>query len=221
MARYTPKDEYFHRAKRENFVARSIYKLEEIDQKHHVLKKGARVLDLGCSPGSWLQYAAQVIGPRGLLLGYDLEAPRVNGGPQARCMIADVFELSPEQVRAHGREALGLPPDAPFVLDVVLSDMAPKTVGVRDADQARSVALVEKALSLAGSLLASDGVLVAKVFQGRGIDALLVEVRKVFRETKVLKPAATREGSREQFILSRHLRAPASSEGGNQLPEKT
>jgi 23S rRNA (uridine2552-2'-O)-methyltransferase len=92
------------------------------------------------------------------------------------------------------------------VFDVVLSDMAPKTTGIRDADQAHSIGLVEEALALALELLGPDGVFVAKVFQGRGIDELLRTVQRAFFESKVLKPEATREGSREVFIIAKRPR---------------
>jgi 23S rRNA (uridine2552-2'-O)-methyltransferase len=87
---YNPKDPYYHRAKREHFVARSVYKLEEIDQRHGVLKKGARVVDFGCSPGSWIQYAGEVVGAGGLVLGYDIEPVRASGGPHVKTFVADV-----------------------------------------------------------------------------------------------------------------------------------
>src|SRR5215468_4047733 len=122
-------DVFHQRAKREGFVARSVFKLEEIQEKHHVLRRGARVLDLGCRPGSWLQYAARVVGPKGALVGIDRTALDVTI-PGARILVGDVFAATRE-------EFLG-ELDA---FDVVMSDMAPDTSGVRSMDQARSEAL--------------------------------------------------------------------------------
>jgi 23S rRNA (uridine2552-2'-O)-methyltransferase len=147
-----------------------------------------------------------VVGPEGLVLGYDLEPPRA-GGPAVHTHLADVHQLLPDRVRTDARAALGLAPDAPVAFDAVLSDMAPKTTGIRDTDQARSVGLVEEALALAEALLVADGRFVAKVFQGRGIDPLILTVRKVFSETKVLRPEATRQGSRELFIIGKGRRS--------------
>jgi 23S rRNA (uridine2552-2'-O)-methyltransferase len=201
--KYTPKDEFYQRAKQDNFVARSIYKLEEIDERHHVLAKGGRVVDLGCSPGSWLQYAGEVVGAHGLVLGYDLVPPRAPAMSQVRVFEADVHAVTVERIRADLAAAVGAERVGDGLFDTFLSDMAPKTTGIRDADQARSEALVECALGLAEVLLRPGGAFVAKTFQGRGIDALLATVKKGWSDTRVLKPKATREGSRELFIVCR------------------
>lgn len=166
-------------------------------------------MDLGCSPGSWLQYLGEVVGPNGLVLGYDLVAPRVVVGPQVAMRVADVYALTPETIRAHAAEALGRgpsPDEAPLLFDAVVSDMMPKTTGVRDADQAASIGVVEAALHLALALLQPEGVFVAKVFQGRGFDEVVREVRKALTEVRVLKPKATRQGSRESFIVAKGRR---------------
>jgi len=203
VPKYTPKDAYFEKAKLESFVARSIYKLEEIDAKYGVLDKGMRVVDLGCSPGSWLQYAAKVVGPKGAIIGYDIVPPRVELGQHIKTIEADVYTLTPERVREDLAQMFGgtIEPDARF--DAFLSDMAPKTTGVHDTDQARSEAMVEAALALAAQLLRTGGTFVAKVFQGRGTDQLLNTVKQTWRDTRVLRPKATREGSREMFIITR------------------
>src|SRR2546423_6354063 len=114
-------DSFHKRAKLEGFAARSVFKLEEIDQKHHVLKPGARVLDLGCKPGSWLQYAAKRVGGSGVLVGLD-RTPLEVAIPGARLLVGDVYTVTPEELRG-----------AESAFDVVLSDMAPDTSGVRSA----------------------------------------------------------------------------------------
>ncbi len=199
--RYTPKDKFYERAKQDNFVARSIYKLEEIDEKHHVLAKGGRVVDLGCSPGSWLQYAGDRVGATGLVLGYDIVPVRAPPVPQVRVFEADVHAMTVERIAADLAEAVTPERVGDGLFDTFLSDMAPKTTGIHDADQARSEALVECALALAAALLRPRGAFVAKTFQGRGTDALLNAVKKTWGDTRVLRPKATREGSRELFIV--------------------
>lgn len=170
--------------------------------------KGARIVDLGCSPGSWLQYLSTAVGESGVVLGYDIVAPKVTGGPNVHTFVTDVHELTPARIRADLAAALSYDPERPppvqdkLHIHGLLSDMAPKTTGIRDADQARSIGLVEAALELATVLLLPTGCFLAKVFQGRGFDELLLEVRRRFHETKVLRPQATREGSREAFIIA-------------------
>lgn len=179
-------------------MARSVYKLEEIDARHGLLKKKDRVLDFGCAPGSWLQYASEKVGERGFVLGYDIVEVRVGGAKNVTTFVRDIHDLTPEQIRDDAKD------ERPF--NVVLSDMAPKTTGIRDADQARSIALVEAAAAFASILLTDDGVFAAKVFQGRGFDELLKDLRKTFKQVKALRPKATRSGSREAFLIARTLR---------------
>lgn len=202
MAAYNGKDRFYKRAKQDHFVARSIYKLEEIDRRFGLLRKGARVVDLGCAPGSWLQYIAASVGDRGLVIGYDVEAAMVHPGPRARWHQADVHELTAEQVLSDVRK---VEPGAGNV-DALVSDMAPKLSGIRDSDQARSIALAEKALVLAKALVRPGGAFIAKVFQGRDLDDFVKTVRVSFDEVKVLRPEATREGSREAFVVARGFR---------------
>jgi 23S rRNA (uridine2552-2'-O)-methyltransferase len=206
LSRYNPKDRFYKKAKQDNFVARSAYKLEEIDRRFHLFKKGQHIVDLGCAPGSWLQYLADAVGPRGLVLGYDLEMPRIAAGPTVRCFAGDVHELTADAIRGEARRALSLGASDEVRIDAVISDMAPKLTGIRDTDQARSVGLAEKALELAESLVIRDGVFVAKLFQGRGTEEFILEVKKRFGDTRLLRPEATREGSREVFIIARRTK---------------
>src|SRR5947209_5339258 len=135
-------DRYFKKARAEGFAARSVFKLEEIDRKLRLLRPGQRVLDLGCRPGSWMQYALGVVGARGAVVGIDRD-PLPAVVPGVRVLVGDIYKVD-------DAELLG--PLAAF--DVVLSDMAPDTTGVRGTDQARSAALFEEALTRAERLLA-------------------------------------------------------------------
>jgi 23S rRNA (uridine2552-2'-O)-methyltransferase len=182
-------DRYFRQARRESFAARSVYKLEAIDLRHHLLTKGARILDLGCRPGSWLQCCARKVGPSGALVGVD-RLPLDVVVPGARIIVGDVFALG-------AGELLG---DLTH-FDVVLSDMAPDTTGVRLVDQARSEALFERALDLADQLLAPGGHFVGKLFQGPDFRRLVARARRSFSQVRVEKPDSSRKQSIEQYVV--------------------
>lgn len=187
-------DIFHRRAKQQGFVARSVFKLEEIDDKHHLLRRGARVLDLGCRPGSWLQYAAGVVGPAGALVGID-RAPLEKPIAGARIVVGDVFAVGIDELRGE-LEAF----------DVVLSDMAPDTSGVRSLDQARSEALFERALEIAELTLAQRGHFVGKLFQGPDWPRLLKRAREGFAEVRTVKPAGSRKESIEQYVVAKNRR---------------
>jgi 23S rRNA (uridine2552-2'-O)-methyltransferase len=182
-------DRFFERAKAEDFAARSVYKLEEIQERHRLLAPRARVLDLGCRPGSWLEYCARLVGPGGALVGLD-RTPLDRVVPGARIVVGDVLEVAPEVLRGE------LP-----AFDVVLSDMAPDTSGIRSLDQSRSEALFERALDLALLLLAPGGHFVGKLFQGPDWQRLIGRVRAAFDRAAVEKPAASRKASIEQYVV--------------------
>lgn len=183
-------DHYFHRAKREGYAARSVYKLEELDRRYHLLGPGRRVLDLGCAPGSWLQYVAGRVGQGGLAVGVDLKALSLTLPAQARTIQGDVFELEPRSLQVDGA-----------LFDLVLSDMAPRTSGIKSADAARSAQLVLRALELARALLRPGGTLLVKVFQGAELPALRAAFRQVFTRVSIAKPRASRAESVEVYLL--------------------
>jgi len=144
---YNPRDRFWQKAKKEGLRARSAYKLEEIQKRFHVLRPGGRVLDLGAAPGGWCQIAAREVGPKGFVLGVDLEAIAPLA-PPAHTWVAEAFtpELL-ERLRSEGK--------APY--DAVLSDLAPKTSGIRGADEARSLELAGRARQRRGGLAAAGG----------------------------------------------------------------
>lgn len=183
-------DHYTRQAKKDNFAARSVYKLQEIQKKHRILNRRARVLDLGCAPGSWLQFAAQTAGPKGRLVGIDL-APVTIGLPDNVTVItADVADLEGHLVE------LGL-----TRFDVVLSDMAPATTGNRHVDEARSVGLCEAALYIARKTLVPGGSFVCKIFQGSDFKAFTEAVKSHFGRQLAFRPKSTRKASREVFVI--------------------
>src|SRR5262249_12585480 len=159
-------------------------------QRHRVLHPGARVLDLGCRPGSWLQYAAEKVGAGGALVGVD-RTPLDVTIPRARIVVGDAFAI----------------PDAELLgelkaFDVVLSDMAPDPSGIRQVDQARSEALFERALDLALNLLAPGGNFVGKLFQGPDFKRLIDKARDGFDKVAMAKPQSSRKESIEQYVVA-------------------
>jgi 23S rRNA (uridine2552-2'-O)-methyltransferase len=191
MNKWQPRDHYFDRAKKEGFRARSVYKLEEADRRVGLLRPGQRVLDLGCHPGSWLQYCARAVGKNGLVVGVDTRRVSLEMPPQVHVLQADVFDLAPADLRRFSPE-----------FDVLLSDMAPDTSGIRSADSARSALLFERALSLADELLRPGGHFFAKIFQGSDFDTLVQELKKRFRRVRGIRPRATRKQSKEIYLLA-------------------
>ena len=189
---YNPQDHYFKKAKEQNFAARSVFKLEEIDQKFRIVKSRQTVLDLGASPGSWSQYCSQKIGPQGRILGVDL-SPVTVSLKNAVFIQADLRDLNLEQAFIEQ----GFTP--PF--DLVISDMAPKTTGIRITDQARSVELVELALEIAQKNLRPGGHFVAKLFHCDEFNKIRDEIKKRYEKFEAMKPDSTRKISKEIFLV--------------------
>lgn len=189
---YNPRDHYFKKAKEQNFAARSVFKLEEIDKKHRLLKSKDWVLDLGASPGSWSQYSSQKVGGEGRVLGVDLNPVTVKLN-NAKFITADLRDLKLEEIfLSHGIDR---------AFDVVLSDMAPKTTGIRLTDQARSMELCELALDVARRFLKPQGHFVCKLFHSDDFAKLRDDMKKTFQKVDALKPDSTRKISKEIFLV--------------------
>ena len=186
------KDHYFHKAKKDGYAARSVYKIEEIDKKYRIIRTGNKVLDLGCSPGSWLQYASRKVGNTGQVLGVDLQPVKISLPPHVKVIQADIFEVKDEDLKIKGGQA-----------DVIMSDMAPKTSGIRSTDEHRSFELNKKVLYLANDILCQEGSLLVKAFQGKLLDELCYEFKKIFADVKLCKPKSSRSETVEIFILGR------------------
>ena len=191
-------DPYVARAKREGFRSRAAFKLTEIDDKHHVLKSGARVVDLGAAPGGWCQVARKRIGEHGRIVAIDvLPMDPIGGVEFARIDFLDAD--APEKLRA----MLGGP------ADVVLSDMAANATGHRQTDHLKIVALVEAAAEFAREVLSPGGTFLAKVIQGGTEAALLASLKRDFATVKHVKPAASRADSAELYVLASGFRGAA------------
>lgn len=196
MAKWQPQDHYFHRAKKEGYIARSVYKLEEVDRRVRLLKQGQRVVDLGCHPGSWLQYCARAVGKRGLVVGVDSRKISLELPPHVHLVQADVYELSPADLHHFSDE-----------FDVVLSDLAPATTGIRSVDSDRSSLLFQRALSLAEDLLVPGGHFLGKIFHGSSFDEIVRDLKSKFSQVKGIKPRATRKESKEIFLVAMDKKA--------------
>lgn len=181
-------DRFTKQAREEGYAARSVFKLKEVQQRFRILKPRQRVVDLGCSPGSWSRYVLEVIGERGTLVGVDIAEPQFVGGQIIhRC----VNEVSVEEIEA----ALGGP------ADVVLSDMAPRTTGNLLGDHVEQIALAQRALDLAVGLLNPGGSFLVKVFDGEDAPSFVTGTRPFFNKVKRVRPGAVRRESREFFVL--------------------
>lgn len=184
------RDHYARRARKENYAARSVYKLEEIQKKHRLIKKGDHVLDLGCAPGSWLQYAARLTGPQGKVVGVDYKKVTARLPGHVQVVTGDIHDVVQDENSPLGGR-----------FSVVLSDMAPDTTGNKHADSARSFALCETALDVADKVLRPGGNFAVKIFQGEDFKAFCDNVKKRFDKMFIFKPQSSRKGSKEIFII--------------------
>jgi len=183
------KEFYTERARQEGYPARSVYKLKEINEKYRIIKKGDRVLDLGCSPGSWLLYISKIIGANGMVLGLDEEDIKIKNA-------ANILFVKKNAMEA---EACDLKRVAEY--QAVVSDLAPKTTGIKEVDEALSLQLAERALEIAKSVLATGGNFVCKIFEGGGVDDFFKKVAAIFKTAKRLRPKAVPQGSKEFYII--------------------
>jgi 23S rRNA (uridine2552-2'-O)-methyltransferase len=187
-------DHFSKKAKKENFPARSVYKLKEIQQKFKLIRKGDKMLDLGCAPGSWTKYAAQVSGSQGQVIGIDLKKVSEKLPANVTVMTGDVFELA-EKDKENLAEMIGKG------YDIVLSDMAPATSGRKDVDAARSYHLCQAALSITCKILKPGGAFVSKIFQGEDFNEFKQSVSNAFSRHKIFKPQSCRKESKETYII--------------------
>ena len=183
-------DHYALRARKEHWLARSVYKLEEIDKKYRLIRPRDRILDLGCYPGSWSQYCLKKVGPKGGVVGMDLKEPERLSAPNFTFLKADILNLEIDWlIREIGPR------------DAVLSDLAPQTSGIGVTDAARSLHLAEGALRIALAVLRRGGNFLCKVFEGEDLQTFRQEVQRNFDQGRTLRPAAVRKASREVYLL--------------------
>lgn len=191
------------KAKRENYPARSVYKLKEIDNRFKIFKKGMKVLDLGAAPGSWSMGASEKIGPQGKVLSCDIQTTETSFPSNVSFHQEDVFN------RSDAFNIL-LTERGPF--DVIMSDMAPQTIGTKFTDQTRSLELCLEALAVATAYLKPGGAFIVKFFMGPDLMELLQPMRRVFTRVTAFKPQSSRSESKETFYVGLGFKPPQASE---------
>ena len=199
VVRYERKDAFHQRAKREGFRSRAAYKLQEMERAQRLLARGARVVDLGCWPGGWLQVAAEAVGPAGRVVGVDLAAL------DAPIDLANVFALQGDFAEARVLEEILERLGGPA--DVLLSDAAPKLTGVRATDRAREEALLAAIEAALPRLLAPGGALLVKLLDCPESAGFVKRIRARFDSARELRPEASRKGSSERYLVAKGYRA--------------
>ena len=189
------RDPYVQRARREGWRSRAVFKLEQIDTKERLLRPGMVCVDLGSAPGGWSQYVTQKLNGKARIVAVDLLP--MDALPEVDFVEGDfredeIFEQLLEKIGETGA-------------DLVMSDMAPNISGTKAVDQPRSMYLVELALDLARRVLKPGGSFVCKVFQGEGFDEFVRDARNSFERVRVIKPEASRSGSREVYLVARNF----------------
>ena len=194
---YQPKDAFYRKAKREGYRSRAAYKLLELGRRFHLIKPGERVADLGAAPGGWLQVAAELAGPKGKVVGIDLQPIAPFHEPNIALLQGDAAS---EECGIKIEELLG------GKADCVLSDLSPRLTGIHDADIARSVELIRLAHAVARRLLRPGGNFLVKSFVAQELQAFFLELKKDFSSVDRTRPEATRKGSSEIYFCARGYR---------------
>ncbi len=197
MATYEPHDKFFRKAREQGLPSRAAFKLAEILQRHRLVMRGARVLDLGCAPGGWLAILALAAGPEGKIVGIDLVRCKSAG----RGVVTLVGDIRDRAARDAAREALG------GAADLVTSDMAPKLSGIKARDEARCAELLEAALDTASESLRPGGAMVAKVFMSGEFHQTLARFEQRFARVETVRTKASRPGSAELYLVARGFKA--------------
>lgn len=191
---YTPQDRFFKKAKQEGYRSRAAYKLVELQQRFHLINAGDKVVDLGAAPGGWLQVAAKLVGANGKVIGVDLQPIQPFHERNIVLLQGDVLT---GETQTRIKELIG------GLAHCVLSDMAPKLSGIRDADLARCQELNRLALQVAKELLRPGGVLLVKSFVSEDLQTYSAELRNYFATVQRTKPEASRQGSSEFYFYAK------------------
>jgi 23S rRNA (uridine2552-2'-O)-methyltransferase len=191
---YDPHDRYFKKAKQEGYRSRAAYKLLELQQRYRLMGPGDAVVDLGAAPGGWLQVAAKMVGPNGKVIGVDLQPIKPFNERHIMVLKGDIFST---EIKQKIRELIGGPADS------VISDLAPKLSGIRDADMARCLELNQTALNIAVNLLRPGGTLLIKSFISNDLHSFTAELKRYFSTVQRTKPDATRQGSSEFYFYAK------------------
>jgi len=206
----TRKDHYYNKAKQEGYRTRAAYKLKQLDEATGLFGPGNTVVDLGAAPGGWLQVAAEAVGPRGTVVGVDLQRIRPTDHDNVETVRGDMTEAeTKDRLREVVADRTGDESDRP--VDVIISDMAPNMSGEYSLDHARSVHLARQAFEVATDLLDTGGDLAVKVFEGPDLPDLREEIEQEFQYVRTVHPDASRDESSELYLVAKHrLTAPVA-----------
>ncbi len=215
---YVPNDKWSQKAQAEGYRARSVYKLQQLDERFHLLQEKQRVLDLGAAPGSWLQYVSKMIGPKGVGIGVDRTviepiAENIHTIQQDILetetvvdRVLDLLDTLPGRpnLRDHDHDAGG------WKFDLVLSDLAPNTSGIHDVDQWRSVELSQAVVAVAARILKANGTCVIKILRGADFDEFLRTCKRDWKSVRIFRAETTRDRSTEVYLLLREFHGEQS-----------
>ncbi len=193
MTDYQSQDKFFKKAKEQGYRARSAFKLEAIQERFHLIKSGNKVLDLGAAPGSFMQFIRSIVGEKGLVVGIDLKEIKRFKKPNVKSYLGDIFDEPIYQI-IEKDTGVGQ-------FDVITSDLAPATTGIRSVDAGRSFQLNEQVLKVAETHLKTGGHVIMKAFPGSDHDQLLALAKKQFKQIKLFRPDAVRKSSREVYVV--------------------
>jgi 23S rRNA (uridine2552-2'-O)-methyltransferase len=198
---YTPHDRYFKKAKQEGYRSRAAYKLLELQQRYRLIAPGDAVVDLGAAPGGWLQVAGKFVGQNGKVIGVDLQPIKPFNERHIIVLKGDIFSA---EIKQEIKELIGGPADS------VISDLAPKLSGIRDADIARCMELNQTALNIAVNLLRPGGTLLIKSFISNDLHSFTAGLKRYFSTVQRTKPEATRQGSSEFYFYAKGFSSDAN-----------
>lgn len=190
-------EEYYKKAKKEEYRSRASFKLKQLNKKFNIIKDGDSILDLGAAPGGWSQVALELVGVDGLVVAVDLN--RVKPFPEENFWGIKGDFTKEDTLGEIERTLQGK-------ADVIMSDASPQLSGIKDIDQLRSIDLAQTALKISDRFLKYKGNLVIKVFQGEGYPELLKEVKKTFQTVRTTKPPSSRKKSGEMYVVGRGFR---------------
>ncbi|MBQ3032977.1 MAG: RlmE family RNA methyltransferase [Deferribacterales bacterium] len=192
MAVYNRKDSYYKKAKREGYKSRAAYKLAELNNRFKIIKKGSVILDCGAAPGGWSQVALEIIGQSGKVVAVDLNEITGINNPNFIGIVGDFTK----------NETLDRVLAVSNVYDTVISDIAPHTIGIRDADHLNSLELVSLVYEFTKKVLKPNGCFLFKLFEGNERQGFVNKLKKNFRDVKIVRPDATRSGSVEIYVAA-------------------
>ena len=188
------RDIYVRQSKVDGYRARSAYKLMEINEKFKIFKGGITILDIGAAPGSWSQYASKVV-KNGKIISIDLkEIEEIENTIQIK---GDFTEIDiQKKIKEHIKKSV----------DVVMSDMAVNTTGIKNIDSIQTGELCKEAMNFSKEVISNEGFFISKIFMGGTFNEIVALGKKIFKEVKVFKPKSSRKDSKESFIICKKLR---------------